>query len=426
MSDDEATPLFRRQAVHAQQTSALGTVLLARPLSQSVFALFAAASIAAVVAFLAWGEFTRKARVNGWLVPEQGLVKVFATQAAVVSEVLVREGVAVKAGEPLLVLSAERRSAALGNTQAEITRLLGERRASLEAELRQQRQLFEQQRVSLASRIRAMNEEIQQLGQEIEFQGSRARLAEESLGRLRGLQKLGYVSLQQLQQQEEQALEQGGRLRSIERQRAERRRELAGLQAELDDLPLKSQALLAGISRSVAALDQELAEAEVRRKIVVPAPQSGTVAALQAETGSNVTPQTPLMSIVPERSVLEAHLFTPSRAIGFVREGQQVLLRYQAYPYQKFGHHLGTVATVSRTAISPGELPQQLAGMIAVVGTGEPVYRIVVRLERQTVSAYGEAQPLQAGMQLEADVVLEERKLYEWMLEPLYTLTGRL
>jgi membrane fusion protein len=109
-----------------------------------------------------------------------------------------------------------------------------------------------------------------------------------------------------------------------------------------------------------------------------------------------------------------------------------VLLRYQAYPYQKFGHYEGKVVSVSRSAVSPGELPQQLAGIASVTGVaagpgaraGEPVYLITVSLERQTVDAYGNAVPLQPGMQLTADVALETRRLYEWVLEPLYTISG--
>ena len=122
---------------------------------------------------------------------------------------------------------------------------------------------------------------------------------------------------------------------------------------------------------------------------------------------------------------LEAHLYSPSRAVGFVRPGQQVLLRYQAYPYQKFGHYAGVVANISRSAVSTAELPAQLAGIAGGVAGSDPVYRITVTLERQTVSAYGQPVDLQPGMQLEADIALETRRLYEWVLDPLYTVTGK-
>jgi membrane fusion protein len=117
---------------------------------------------------------------------------------------------------------------------------------------------------------------------------------------------------------------------------------------------------------------------------------------------------------------MEAHLFAPSRAIGFIRPGQEVQLRYQAYPYQKFGIHRGMVAAVSKSAVSPAEIPQPVAEL-----SREPVYRIRVVLERQQVIAYGEPQPLHAGMAVEADVIVDRRRLIEWVFEPLYSLVGR-
>jgi membrane fusion protein len=390
-----------------------------------VFAAFALIAILAVGLLMGFGEFTRKARVSGWVVPQQGVVRVFAPQPSVVSELLVREGARVQKDQPLLTLSAERQTTAYGATQVEVSRLLATRRTSLQAE-QQQQQLFEQQRTSLRQRIDAMRSEIGQLTQEIALQSSRVQLAEGTLQRERGLQAQGYVSLQQVQTQEGQMLEQRGRLRALERQRSERQRDVSVFEGELLELPLRAQAQRAALERSVSTLEQELAEAESRRQIVVTAPLSGTVSSLQVEAGTTANPATPLMNIVPENARLEVHLFTPSRSMGFVREGQQVLVRYQAYPYQKFGHHAGKVVSVSRTAISPAELPSALAGLAILGGAGEPIYRIVVALERQSVTAYGAEQALQAGMQLEADIALERRKLYEWILEPLYTLTGRL
>jgi membrane fusion protein len=55
----------------------------------------------------------------------------------------------------------------------------------------------------------------------------------------------------------------------------------------------------------------------------------------------------------------------------------------------------------------------------------EPLYRITVTLDRQDVTAYGHAQPLSPGMQLEADVLLDRRRLIEWLFEPVLGIAGR-
>ena len=131
-----------------------------------------------------------------------------------------------------------------------------------------------------------------------------------------------------------------------------------------------------------------------------------------------------MASLLPADARLQAHLFAPSSAVGFVRQNQPVQLRYQAFPYQKFGHQAGVVAQVARSPLQGAEL----AGLPLQGGTGagaEPLYRITVTLDRQTVAAYGQAQPLSPGMQLEADVLLDRRRLIEWLFEPVLGIAGR-
>lgn len=422
-----AAPLFRPEVLEQRQTRWLGTVLVAPQISYRLFTAFALVAAAAVLALLVFGEFTRKARIGGLLVPQHGLVRVFAPLAGNITELYVREGDEVRAGAPLLVLSSELQSETLGDTREEIVKGLTRRRDSLTADRELQHRLYRQHEEDLTNRLAALEEEHGHLETEIALQSERVKLAEAALARQRALFKERIVPIERLQRAEEERLDQASELGRLERYRASVRRERVELQGERRDLPLQYRSRLAIIDRDVSLLDQELAEAEARREIVVPAPRDGTVTAIQAEAGGRTNTTIPLLSIVPVGSQLEAQLFSPSRAIGFVRPGQRVLLRYQAFPYQKFGHHQGVVAHISRTAVSPAELPQQLSGLTSLFGRGtEPVYRIAVRLERQTVTAYGEDVHLQPGMQVEADVLIERRRLIEWVLEPLYTLTGRL
>lgn len=244
--------------------------------------------------------------------------------------------------------------------------------------------------------------------------------------RQRGLRAQALATALRVERTEEDRLDQALRLQALERTRASLARERAEAAAALAALPLRRQQRLAELDRAAATLEQELAGAEAEREILVTAPEAGVVTALLAEAGGGVSTATPLLGIVPEDARLEAQLFAPSRAVGFVRPGQRVLLRYYAaFPYQKFGQHEGRIAQVSRAAVAPSELPQRLSGLAALAAGGEPLYRIAVALEEQSVAAYGTRLPLQPGMQLEADVLVETRRLYEWVLDPLFTLTGR-
>lgn len=419
------TPLFRPQALAERRTRWLGTVLLAPQLSHTLFAVFAALATSAVLALLFLAEFTRTARISGWLMPDQGLLRIVAPLQGVISQLHVQEGAEVRKGQPLLVLSTELQSEAVGATREEIVRRLVSRRDSLINERALQRRLHLQELADLKGRIEALADEQVSLERERDLQRARLALAEETERRQRQLRTDGVVPVQRLEQAQKERIDEAVNLRGIERTWASLQGSRLTLEGELRNLPLKYQALAADMERSIAALEQQLAETEAQRQLVILASQDGTVTALQAEVGSSVNSSVPLMAIVPAGSKLEAQLFSPSRAIGFVLPGQRVLLRYQSFPYQKFGHHEGTVASVSRSAISPAELTQQLAGLTSLFRTDEPVYRITVALASQAVTAYGKPVALQPGMQLEADVLIERRRLIEWILDPLFSVTGK-
>jgi membrane fusion protein len=419
---DAALPLFRPELLSERRNEWLGAVLLKPRALHVWFALCALATAGAIAAALGLASYTSRARVSGWLVPEQGLVHVFAPRVAVATRVLVQEGATVAQGQPLVALSTEARSAELGDTQARVARELAIQRDSLHAEGERNGELLRQQRANLAERMAAMGRERQAMEQQIALQKSRVEMARQWETRLRELQKIGFVLEQQVRGASQDALEQAARLQELERGLIALGRERAALEGELSGIPLRIAAQPEPVKRGIAATARDLAETEARRALSIPAPEAGTVAAVHVTPGAAVHPGAPLLSIVPQGTRLEAHLYAPSRANGFVRAGHPVLLRYRAYPYQKFGRYQGTIASVSRSAIEPAALP---AGFGAAPGAAaEPMYRIVVRLDRQDVTAYGKPVPLQPGMQIDADILLDRRRLYEWVLDPLFTLTG--
>lgn len=420
-------PLFRPEAVAEQQDRWLGAVLLAPRMSHTVYTGIATVLVAGVIGVFSFGEYTQKARVSGWLAPEQGLIQIVAPQAGVLTQVQAHEGLEVKAGTALAVLSAERRSGAVGATQVEVLRALRARRDSLLFERERRRALFAQQAAAQTSRLEVMAVEARDLDKEFGLQRARLALAEAAAERQRALHRRDLVTEPNVREAEAEALDQALSLQALERQRIALARARLEIEAAQDEAPLREELELAEIDRAAAALEQDLAEAEAQREMVIAAPQPGTITALRVAAGGGVNPAEPLMTLVPEGAPLEARLYGPSRSIGFVRPGQAVVLRYEAYPHQKFGLYQGVVKSVSRATVSAAELAEHsaAAGLTSMAGAGEPVYRVTVELASQSATAYGEPAPLQPGMTLQADVLIETRRIYEWVLDPLYSLTGR-
>jgi membrane fusion protein len=412
--------MFRREALEHARSSGHGTVLLARPLSHAVLTWMFAAIAVAILLFFALAGVTRKAQIRGVLLPAHGLIRVLCTQPGVVLERAVQEGEQVKAGDVLFVLGSETPDG-YGDVGARVAMLLAERRDSLAQEQQRLREQTKARTDAAQERVDALSAEIERIAGQRAMQSDRVSLAESALRRYADLKASGYVTAAQVQEKQADLLDQQQRLAELDRARAAAERALDDARVTLRELPIEAARDIESGGRDIAALEQQLAENDARRRVVVRAPQDGTVTAITAEPGQSASLHQALASLLPAGSELEAELYAPSRSAGFLEPGMPVFLRYEAYPYQKFGQARGRVREVSATAMRVDELA--MTG--ALPRESEPLYRVRVSLEKQSIAAYGEERPLAPGATLDATVLLERRRLYEWVLEPLYTLSGR-
>ena len=413
--------LFRPEVLESRRASWVGEIQLIQPLSLTVLTGAVVAAALTLGAFLAFGEYTRKVRVSGLLVPDRGVIRLVAPQEAQVLERRVSEGERVRAGEVLFVLSLDR-AAASGDTEAAVQRSLAAREASLDKAALQQQSLHDSQSTALLRRLADMQREQAALDAEMALAMQRVALAEQSRARTESLRNDNFVSNAQVQAKTEELLGLQAQRQALERQRGAHARDMAALEAQRRDLPLENARKLGEIERERAELAQRGAESESRRSLVVRAPQDGVVSGVIAQPGQTVTPGVALASLVPQDAKLQAHLYAPSSAVGFLKAEQSVLLRYDAFPYQKYGAQAGRIEQVSLAPLSASEL----AGLaLPSVTAREPMYRIAVTLSRQDIPAGADVRPLVPGMQLEADVPIERRRLVEWLFAPVLGVAGR-
>lgn len=411
--------LFRKEALDARRHTWLGPISLAQPAGSGWLAAAAALVATLVVAFLLLGTYTRRSHVVGQLVPEQGIAAVLAPATGVIRDVAVREGERVAAGQVLAVLQVPRTTVAGGDTVAALSARLARRAEGLDDALSARLSLLDAQAEGLAGQRDAARRELARIEEEIATRREQVALATQSLGRLRELQAQGYVTGLQVDQQASAALEQQAELQLLQRQAESTRRLLAQVGQALEELPGQRLEARAAHTGALAQLEQEQLETEARGELAIVAPVAGVVASQWLKPGQAVQAGQSLLSVMPGEGRLQAELLVPSRAIGFISPGDAVLLRYQAYPYQKFGHHRGRVASVSRSSLDAG-----LPAPPPSAARGESLYRVIVDLEAQDILAYGQREALKPGLVLDADVLGETRTLAEWALEPLYSLRG--
>lgn len=424
-STDEEVTLFRPQVLAGRSAQRFGSVLIHQPWGYGVAALLAGSLILVITAFAFFGTYTRKATVNGLLMPEQGMLRIAAPGAGLIRDIRVVEGQRVETGEALFVISGERLSMA-GETQERIAGQLRQRGALLERTRHLADERLSGQLRMLDNRLAAIATEQEQLRLEAGLLERRVGLAQAHLERQQKLVEAGFVALAQSQQAEAELLTLQGQQRSIQRTQVALGRERSDLLTQRQEAQLQHRSETAEADRALALLQQEQVENDARTELISVAPFAGTVAGLSAQEGQQVTAGTLLASLIPQGAPMLAHLYAAPRQAGFIEAGQSVLIRYAAYPYQKFGMARGRVTEVAKTPYAAQELPAHVASAIQEAGApAELSYRISVALDEQSISVYGQKQLLKAGMLLEADIVQDRRRLYEWALEPIYSISGK-
>lgn len=413
--------LFRGEVLQAQRRQWMGAINLATPLAFTWWALLAATLAAAIVLFLSFGHYTRRAEVSGQLQPGAGLLTLSAQTTGTINRTLIREGDQVEAGQPLVEVSADLVSASMGDTHAVVSAQLRTQQAQVRTTLANLQPQAKEQARDLRTRMGLLQAQARQIDDQLILQRKQAKTATDFVAKIKPVLEKGVISMAQFNAYQSQALTQQAQVKTLERQRLETDQQLSSLQAQLTRLPLDTAAKANQLRGQLAQLAAQLAQSEAAGGTILRAPRAGIVSTLLVKPGQNVALGQPLLSILPRGSELEAQLLVPSNAIGFVHEGTPVVLRYQAYPYQKFGQQYGQVVQVSRSALSPAEAATLLGQKVAM-----PLYRVLVSLDRQTIDAYGKAEALKPGMALNADLLLDRRSLWQWVFEPLYGLRQQL
>jgi membrane fusion protein len=336
----------------------------------------------------------------------------------VVTAIHVKEGQAVQAGQGLITLGLSP-ALASGDSYVALERSLEAQGQAAQAQGQARLAALDAEYRQLQERRTALVRELAQVNHRLELQNARIKLAKTEVGRAQTLADKGFLSRQQLdtQQSAQLALEQDAANLAIQVMSYER--QISDVNARLVAIPLDRTTARANTQSARASLDQQATQTQSQSRYIVAATQTGRIAALPLSPGQTAAPGAVVAVLTPDNSPLEAELYVPSRAAGFVRQGQAVQLMYQAYPHQKFGTGQGIVTSVSRTVLAPAEVT------IPGLQVQEPVFRVRVRLAKDTIMAYGQDLPLQPGLLLSADVIIDRRSLIEWLLDPLYAVGRR-
>lgn len=413
-----AQSLFRPKALQAQQQRLEGQVSIVQPVSSSVLCFCLVFILCSLILVLQQAQFSRKETVVGYLKPSSGVVRIHSQRSAVIKQLYVQDGAKVTEGQKLALLSSDEYLAA-GQSLTEYLQTS----VSLQLLLNTQKrhyviQSVAQQRQQLSTQIDNIKQQFADNQRQQTLVSERISLQTRRLTSQQQLVLKGHLSKLQLEQLQDQHLMLQQQLAEVQALAQSIRQQQIQLENQLQRLPVEQQRQLQQLQAERLELEQQKTELLARGEVLVTAPVAGRVTNLVVSMGQHLQGSQVLMQLLPETGFLYAHLLVPTRAFGFVQPGQTTWLRFDAFPYQRFGLYQGKISQLSKAVLmaQDPDSPVQIQ---------EPLYQVQVQLDQQFIEAYGEKLPLQAGMLLSADIVLEQRSVLSWLLEPLTSLKGR-
>ncbi len=412
--------LFRSQALRARELAWQGRPALALGLPAAFTTLASLALAAATAALVTFGSYARRVDMQGAILPSSGVIAISAPSPGWIKNLAVREGEPVDKDAPLYTLDLDTDTKD-GGTQQQIIKVLTAEREMLVQQIERKTRMSEETRQELRDKIENLKAQIDQLSEQITTQQSFFTPINKEYNLFVDLVARHNASLNELATRRQEWMQSQTKLQETESSGLRLKSELNDAQYQLATLEITTSDDTDALKTKIVDIDEKLANTEARRSIEIRAPEAGVVTAIVAHPGQVVGSNAPMLKIVPQPAAMQAELLAPSSAVGFIHQGERVLLRYSAFPYQKFGEYGGTVVNVSDAALSPEEVQSLVAGAPPLSPAG-PYYRVIVKPDSQLVNVYGERRALPASMQVQAYALLDRKPLYQWILDPLYDI----
>jgi membrane fusion protein len=410
--------LFRQEALMASAGSRFGNAMFYQPLTVRVMVMAVAFVFVGFIAFAAFAEVKQTELVRGYLTSTVGETKIYASRTGIFRDIHVSEGQLVSEGS-ILATIVDTQFDSVGNQSSLILlNHLDQQVAQLEQRMRllKERTLFNQEQ--LQNRIAGYAEELRLLKEEHDVGLQRLALGEQEFGSSQILFDRGTISTRELNQVKSAWYNLLQMTKSAELNVQSKLLALEDARQQLEVLPIVQEDELLLITSNISQLQARRDEVQTQGLFSITAPGNGVVTNLISQVGNHVDPRMPVLTLVPQNYHLEARLYLPSRSLGKVEVGQEIMLSYDAYPYQTYGTFQAQIISIADAVLDPREFlfPLEL---------GEPVYLVVAHISTQSIRA-GIERRLRPGMQFSAEIITGSESILDRMLYPLTSLGRKL
>ncbi|WP_067706122.1 HlyD family secretion protein [Erwinia sp. ErVv1] len=412
--------LFRKEALDARNNNWSGKAVLIFGHAGYYVIAFTSFFFAAFFILIISCSYTRRINVSGEIISTPRAVTVFSPQQGFIVSRSATQGEYVRKGQTLYRIdvsrtttsgvvsrrhreSLENRIATLNRIAADITRnrsltlaMLGEEKIRYELALQRSTDVVARAHEGL-------------------------RLMKENMDNYRQYQRQGLINRDQLISQTALYYQQQNDMLGLESQNEQNALQVLALRSALQTQAADFDSQLNQIAVQKSTLEGELTDADASGDQVITSPVDGVVDTLSVTPGQTVAAGDSLLQIIPGNAHYRALvLWVPDAAVPYLTVGQPVNIRYDAFPAEKFGQFPGKIAAVAHTPASWQEMATYPGAPLRSLTGPQTWYRVVVTPSSDRFIYKRRKIQAENGMKASVTLFLDERRLYQWILSPLY------
>lgn len=415
--------LFRQEAVEHRHAKWAGKALLIAGLPAWFFAVLSLFFMIILILFLIYGDYTRRINIYGEITTFPRSVNVFSAQQGFISERFVDVGDVVMKGQRLYLLDVSRVTEtgkvsvntrlALENQLLHVDSIilkLKNNKSMTLANLRKQKKQYET--ALLQSKKMLDNARVG------------VAFAQENMRSYKEYQKRGLITKDQLSGQTYSFYQQQSLFQNLHSQHIQESLQVTNLESDIVTRAADFDNQISQYQFQRNDLQRQLAEADASGVLIVNAPTDGRIESLSVTLGQMVNSGDSLAQIIPRNdATFQLVLWLPNSSVPYVSVGDAINIRYDAFPYEKFGQFPGRIESIAYVPASTQEMSTYNSSPVhQPVVQAASYYKATVALERTHLSYQAKELKLTNGMRAQSTLFLEKRPLYQWMFSPFYDM----
>jgi len=415
--------IFRKEALENKKQQWEGKALLLAGASPWLISLISLGFIIFICGFLYFCDYSRRIDVSGEVITLPHSVNIYAPQQGYITKTYVKVGDEIKKGEPIYAIDLSHTTSS-GNVSAETKIALEKQVINLEAITKHLKQNRHVTAKNLRSQLRKYTESNKETRKLVESSRQGVESMRKGLKNYEEYLTRGLINKDQLTNQRSLFYQQQSSYQNLNSQAIQEELQVAKIESDLLTQIAEINNQISQNEYQLNDLRRRMIESDAGETVIVSAKSDGVVESLSVTSGQMVSSGHSLAQILPVKDIkYYLLLWLPSSSLPYIKTGDAINIRYDAFPSEKFGQFPGTIDLISKLPASKQELGQYSMALTDPRGElTDNYYKVLVSINRTDFSDKGKMMYLSHGLKARAIVFLEKRPLYQWMFTPFYNI----